>query len=159
MSLHAETKPGTTSPDLPELPPGWFYTDDVAWDDDGYSAHRVRRLIVGVAIAVVVAAALAGLVIWNASAHYSRGVDALKSGSYAAAASELSAAKLIVLPYRDSKALADQARTKLAAEIGVRQQQAVREAAVVRCARAGRRGARRWERQRGRRRIDAALGR
>jgi hypothetical protein len=129
MPLHAEPKPGTTSPDLPELPPGWSYTEDVAWDD-GYAAHRVRRLVIGVAIAVAVAAALAGLVIWNASAHYSRGVDALKSGSYAAAASELSAAKLIVIPYRDSKVLAEQARTKLAAEIAVEQQQAAREAAV-----------------------------
>jgi hypothetical protein len=129
MSLHAEPKRGTTSPDLPELPPGWFYTEDVAWDD-GYAAHRVRRIVIGVAVAIVVAATLAGLVIWNASGHYSRGVDALKYGSYAAAVSELSAAKLIVIPYRDSKALADQARTRLAAEIVVGQQEAAREAAV-----------------------------
>jgi hypothetical protein len=129
MPLHAEPKPEATSPDLPELPPGWSYTEDVAWDDR-YAAHRVRRLVIGVAVAVVVAAVLAGLVIWNASAHYSRGVHALKSGSYAAAASELSAATLIVLPYRDSKALADQARTELAAEIGLEQQQAAREATV-----------------------------
>ena len=129
MSLHAEPKPGTTSPDLPELPAGWHYTEDLAWDD-AQAAHRVRRLVIGVAVAVVVAAALAGLVIWNASAHYSRGVAALKSGSYAAAASEFSAAKLIVLPYRDSKALADQARAELTAAIGVGQQQAAREAAV-----------------------------
>jgi hypothetical protein len=128
-SLHAEPKPGTTSPDFPELPPGWSYTEDVAWDD-GYAGHRVRRLVIGVAFAVAVAAALAGLMIWNASAHYSRGVDALKNGSYAAAIIELSAAKVIVLPYRDSKDLADQAHTRLAAEIGVRQQQAAREAAV-----------------------------
>ena len=130
MSLHAETKPGTTSPNLPELPPGWFYTDDVAWDDDRYSAHRVRRLIVGVAIAVVIAAALAGLVMWNASAHYSRGVAALRDGSYAAAISEFSAATLVVVPYRDSKDLADQARTRLAAEIAVQQKKHAREEAV-----------------------------
>ena len=90
----------------------------------------MRRLIVGAAVAVVVAAALAGLVVLNASAHYSRGVDALRDGSYAAAATELSAAKLIVIPYRDSRALADQARTELAAEIGVEQKQQAREAAV-----------------------------
>ena len=133
MSLHAEPKPQATSPDvpkLPELPPGWSYTEDLVWEDE-YSAHRVRKLLVGVAIAVVVAAALAGLVILNASAHYSRGVDALRDGSYAAAATELSAAKLIVIPYRDSKDLADQARTDLAAEIGVEQKQQAREAAVA----------------------------
>jgi hypothetical protein len=130
MPLHAEPKPEATSPDLPELPPGWSYTDDLVWDDNGHAAHRVRRLVIGVAVAVVVAAALAALVIWNASAHYSRGADALKSGSYAEAASELSAATLIVLPYRDSKALADQARIELTAEIAVEQQQATREAAV-----------------------------
>ena len=129
MSLHAEPKPGTTPQDLPELPAGWHYTEDLAWDD-AQAAHRVRRLVIGAAVAVVVAAALAGLVVWNASAHYSRGVAALKSGSYAAAVSELSAAKLIVVPYRDSRALDEQARTKLAAEIGVEQQQAAREAAV-----------------------------
>ena len=130
MSLHAEPKPGATAPDLPELPAGWHYTEDLAWDD-AHAAHRVRRLVVGMTIAVVVAAALAGLVIWNAAAHYSRGVDALRDGSYAAAATELSAAKLIAIPYRDSTDLADQARTKLAAEIGVRQQEEARAVAVA----------------------------
>jgi hypothetical protein len=130
LSLHAEPKPGATVPDLPELPAGWHYAEDLAWDD-AHAAHRVRRLVVGVTIAVVVAAALAGLVIWNAAAHYSRGVAAMRDGSYAAAALELSAAKLIVLPYRDSKDLADQARAKFAAEIGVRQQEQAREAAVA----------------------------
>jgi hypothetical protein len=130
MSLHAEPKPEATSPDLPELPPGWFYTDDVAWDDDGHSARRLHRLIVGVAIAAVIAASLAGFVIWNASAHYSRGVAALRDGSYAAAVSELSAATLVVVPYRDSKELADQARTELVAEIAVQQKKHAREEVV-----------------------------
>ena len=130
MSLHAEPKPGATAPDLPELPAGWHYTEDLAWDD-AHAARQVHRLVVGVTVAVVVAAALAGLVIWNAAAHYSRGVDALRDGSYAAAAAELSAAKLIVIPYRDSTDLVDQARTELAAEIGVRQQEEARAAAVA----------------------------
>ena len=130
MSLHAEPNPGATASDLPELPAGWHYTEDLAWED-AHAAHRVRRLVVGVVIAVVVAAALAGLVVWNAAAHYSRGVDALRDGSYAAAADELSAAKLVVLPYRDSRVLADQARSRLTAEIGVRQQVEAREAAVA----------------------------
>ena len=47
-----------TAPALPELPPGWHYTEDLAWDD-APDAHRARRLILGVAIAVVVAAAIA----------------------------------------------------------------------------------------------------
>jgi len=130
LSLHAEPTPDATSPVQQELPPGWHYTEDLAWEDE-YSPHRGRRLLVGAAIAVVVAAALAGLVIFNAAAHYARGVDALRDGSYAAAIGELSAAKLIVVPYRGSEDLAAQARTALAAELEVQQKETAREQAVI----------------------------
>ena len=112
MPPHTESVPGMSSPDLPELPDGWHYADDRNWDDVR-PAHRGRTLAVGLTIAVLVIVALAGLVIWNADAHYRRGVAALNSRSYALAVRELSAARLLVVPYRDAHALADRAQIEV----------------------------------------------
>ena len=113
-------------PDVPELPDGWFYTDDVVWDDPR-PALRGRTLALGVTIAVVIAVALAGLVIWNAEVHYRRGVAALHHHSYADAARELSAARLLVLPYRDAQFLADQAQFEVASEAADQEQALARK--------------------------------
>jgi hypothetical protein len=102
-----------STPHLPELPDGWHYADDLVWEEPR-PAHGVRSLVLGLVVAVAIAAALAGLVIWNADAHYRRGVAALNNHSYAFAFRELSAAKLLVVPYRNSQVLADQAQSEVA---------------------------------------------
>ena len=115
MPLHTEPPSGATSPALPDLPDGWHHTDDLVWDDPRPS-HRGRALALGVSIAAVLGVAIAALVLWNAAAHYARGVDALKAHSYTTAVNELSSAKLLLVPYRDSQVLAAQARYELVAE-------------------------------------------
>ena len=67
-------------------------------------------------VAVLVVVGVIGLVVLNAAMHYSRGVAALNDQSYAAAAAEFSAAKLLIFPYRDAEVLADRARRDLAAQ-------------------------------------------
>jgi hypothetical protein len=69
-------------------------------------------LYVLLGVAVVVLALV--LVLVNAQQHYSRGVAALERGSYEEAVSELSSAKLLVVSYRDSSLLAEQAQHELA---------------------------------------------
>ena len=72
------------------------------WDDDAYPADRRRRIVIGVAVALLVVGALVGWAVLNAAAHYARGVEALSDGSYEGAVTELSAAKVLVVPYRDA---------------------------------------------------------
>jgi len=115
MPLNTDPAPSATSPALPDLPDGWHYTDDLVWDDPRPS-HRARMLALGVSIAAILGIVIAALVLWNAAAHYARGVDALKAHSYTTAVNELSSAKLLVVPYRDSQVLADRARYELVAE-------------------------------------------
>jgi hypothetical protein len=100
----------------PELPEGWHYAEDLAWDDDVYLAHRRRRIVIGVVVAVLVAVALVGWAVLNAASHYARGVEALGDGSYESAVAELSAATILVVPYRDAQALVAQAQAQIAAE-------------------------------------------
>ena len=104
--------PGTTARQLPELPDGWHYTDDLVWDDSQDSRGR-RRLWLLVGIAVAVAACVVGLVVFNAAGHYSRGVAALEDRSYGQAAAEFSAARLLVFPYRDAQLREEQAQRAL----------------------------------------------
>jgi hypothetical protein len=115
-----------STPELPQLPDGWHYADDIVWDD-ARPAHRGRSLALGLTVAVVIAASLAGLVVWNADVHYRRGVAALNDHSYAAAVSELSAAKLLVIPYRNAQALADKARLGAASEAAAQGQALARK--------------------------------
>jgi len=119
-----------STPDLPELPDGWHYTDDLVWDDPR-PAHRGRTLAVGLTVAVVIAAALAGLVIWNADAHYRRGVAALNDHAYAVAFTELSAAKLLVVPYRDAQFLANQAQFEVTSAAADQEQQLARKSLLT----------------------------
>ena len=104
--------PSATAHQLPELPDGWHYTDDLVWDDPQDSRGR-RRLWLLVGIALAVAACVVGLVVFNAAGHYSRGVAALEDGSYGQAAAEFSAARLLVFPYRDAQLREEQAQRAL----------------------------------------------
>ncbi len=107
--------PHTTARQLPELPDGWHYTDDLVWDEQQDSRGR-RRLWLFVGIAVAVAACVVGILVFNAAGHYSRGVAALEAGSYGQAAAELSAARLLVFPYRDAQLRKEQAQRGLTVE-------------------------------------------
>jgi hypothetical protein len=100
--------PGTQKSDRPPLPDGWVYTDEVEWSEPQPVKARRRRVLLG-AVAILVAVLVIALVVLNAQRHYARGVAALQKGDYALAQTELSAATLLVLPYRDSARLADHA--------------------------------------------------
>jgi hypothetical protein len=104
--------PGTHESDRPPLPEGWVYTDDLEWSKPRPSGLRLRRVLVGVIVALVIVCA-AGLVVANAQRHYSTGVNALHRGDYVKAQEELAAASLLVAPYRDSAVLEDQAENKV----------------------------------------------
>ncbi len=129
MPLHTDPSPGTT-PAAPPLPEGWCYTDDVVWDDPD-ATSRKRRIALLALLAAIILGAVIGLVVLNAATHYSRGVAALEDRSYAAAARELSAAKLLVFPYRNAQNLADQARRDLVAQVAAEQRAQARVDAVT----------------------------
>jgi hypothetical protein len=84
------------------------YTDDVEWHDPRPAELRRRRVLLGVVVALVIVCAV-GLVVGNAQLHSSRGVAALHQSDYVRAQAELSASKLVLLPYRDSALLAEYA--------------------------------------------------
>jgi hypothetical protein len=86
-------------------------------------------LRVGFAVALV--AAVAGVLIWVAAGHYGRGVAALEDGAYSRAISELSAANVLVFPYRDANALEEEARTALSERQSALQAEQARVAAIV----------------------------
>jgi hypothetical protein len=119
--------PGTHHPERPPLPEGWVYTDEVEWQDPLATGQRRRRLIVAVVVAAIVVC-IAGLLVANAQVHYSRGLAALDQGDYVRAQAELSAARLVVLPYRDSAQLADRAGNGIRLEAA--KTQAVNESAA-----------------------------
>ena len=110
------SSPGTTSHQLPELPVGWHYADDVVLDDSRASRGR-RRLWLLAVVAVAVAACVVGLLVFNAAGHYSRGVAALQEKSYEQAAAEFSAARLLVFPYRDAHVREEQAQLALTVQM------------------------------------------
>jgi hypothetical protein len=122
--------PGTHEPDRPPLPEGWVYTDDVEWSEPPPVGSGRRRLLLG-AVVVLVAACLVGLVVANAQRHYSNGVAALLHGDYVQAQAEFNAASLVVVPYRDSAALAGQAGSEVQLEAERSFAADERESAVV----------------------------
>jgi hypothetical protein len=122
--------PGTHEPDRPPLPDGWVYTDDVEWSDPRSVGTGRRRLLLG-GVVVLVAACLVGLVVANAQRHYSNGVAALQRADYARAQAEFNAASLVVVPYRDSAALAGQAGSEVQLEAERSFAADERESAVV----------------------------
>ncbi len=129
MPLHTDSSSGTTSPP-PPLPEGWRYAEDVVWDDP-YVAVRRRRISLVALVAAIIIGAVIGLVVLNAATHYSNGVAALRDGSYAQAATEFSAAKLLVFPYRNAQSLADRARSDLSAQVAAEQTATARLDAVT----------------------------
>jgi hypothetical protein len=100
--------PSTGKTDRPPLPEGWVYADDVEWQGPPEAPPSHKRALVAVVVAFLVACAV-GLVVGNAQVHYSRGVAALHKGDYVRAQAELAGARLVLLPYRDSTLLAEQA--------------------------------------------------
>jgi hypothetical protein len=107
---------------LSELPAGWQQAERDEWVDP-YSAAGRRRLALRVAVGVLLVAGVIGALVWVAAGHYARGVEALSDGAYSRAAAELSAATVLVFPYRDARALEEQARQGLQAEIAARDAQ------------------------------------
>ena len=82
-------------------------------------------------IAVALLAVVAGVLVWVAAGHYGRGVAALEDGAYSRAISEFSSANVIVFPYRDARALEEQARLALSDRQSALQAEQTRVDAVV----------------------------
>ena len=131
-SPHSAAAPAPAPPVLgrSELPAGWQQAERDEWVDP-YPAVARRRLALRVAVGVLLVAGVIGTLVWVAAGHYARGVDALSDGAYSRAAAELSAATVLVFPYRDARALEQQARQGLQAEIAAREAQEEAVSAVV----------------------------
>jgi len=84
-----------------------------------------------VGFVVALLAAVAGVLVWVAAGHYGRGVAALEDGAYSRAISELSAANVLVFPYRDANALEEQARRALGDRQSALQAEQARVDAIV----------------------------
>jgi hypothetical protein len=100
--------PGGAGRAAPPLPDGWRYCEELDWEDERRHSAR-RRLVLWVLLGVAVVVLAFALLLVNAQQHYARGVAALESESYGEAVSELSSAKVLVIPYRDASVLAEQA--------------------------------------------------
>jgi hypothetical protein len=92
----------------PDLPDGWRYAEPTVWKDPHRAARRRLRAL-QVALFGLVLACVIGFLVWNAAAHYARGVHALKVHSYYVAAYELSAARVLIFSYRDAPLLEKEA--------------------------------------------------
>jgi hypothetical protein len=114
----------------PDLPDGWRSAELEDWKDPRLTARR-RLLALRVTLGILAMTLVFGAVLWVAAAHYGRGVHALRLHSYAWAASEFAAARILVFPYRDARSLEAQARSALSAEDALREQANARSAAVV----------------------------
>ena len=100
------------STEPPDLPDGW-QSAELAVSKDPYQAarKRLRRLrALRVALVGLVLACVIGLLLWNAAAHYARGVHAFKVHSYSRAAYEFNHARVLFFPYRDAELLEAQAQ-------------------------------------------------
>ena len=129
-SPHSASAPAPPALGLSELPAGWQQAERDEWGDPHAAAGR-RRLGLRIAVLLLLAGAMIGALVWVAAGHYARGVDALNDGSYARAAAELSAATVLVFPYRDARALEEQARQGMQAEIAAREAQEKAVNAVI----------------------------
>lgn len=119
---HSRTLPGET--------PVWNQADGTEWDDPQRRARLRRRILYG-ALVGVLAAEIVGAFVWIAASHYDRGRQALAAGIYATAVDEFSAARILVVPYRDANALRGQAEKALAAEKDEREATRMRDAAMA----------------------------
>ena len=122
---------GTTPVQVPDLPEGWRSAEQEAWSDDSSASGRRRSLVLRVAVLIVLVTGLLGALVWVADGHYARGVDAFNDHAYARAISELSAARLLVFPYRDARTMKERAEAALQAETAAHEAQKRRFAAVV----------------------------
>ena len=113
-----------------ELPQGWRPAESGDWEDE-YQPSRWRSVGLRVGFAVAVLAAVAGVLVWVAAGHYGRGVTALEDGAYSRAVSELSAANVLVFPYRDANALEEEARRALGDRQSALQAEQARVDAIV----------------------------
>jgi hypothetical protein len=98
----------------PDVPDGWQHAESAKWENLR-AAVRSHRRAVQVVLLGLVLVCVVGLLVWNAAAHYARGVEALKAHAYYRAAYEFSAARVLVFPYRDAQILEDQAQRAAAA--------------------------------------------
>ena len=117
MAVNRDPMSDTPGSGRPPLPEGWVYTEDVEWSAPRTttSGPTRKRVWLGVVVALV-AVCGAGLLVANAQRHYTRGVAALHEGAYVRAQAELSAARLVVVPYRDSALLEEHAADEVRLE-------------------------------------------
>jgi hypothetical protein len=132
-SSQSAAAPGAAPLGLPELPEGWRSAECHECDEwpDPYVTRRRRWLAVRVGFWALFAACLAGALVWVAAGHYSRGIAALDDRAYGLAMSELSAARVLVFPYRDAEALEEQARQALHAETAAFEREEARSTSVI----------------------------
>lgn len=113
-----------------DLPDGWHYADVEAWSDP-YRAGRRRKRVIIAAVVVAIVAGMTGLAVWDAAAHYTRGVYALRIHEYSLAADELSAANVFGISYRNARSLEGQVRRDEAADSARHRQAEAAQAAMV----------------------------
>ncbi len=114
-SPHSASAPVPPALGLSDLPAGWQQAERDEWADP-YPAAGRRRVALRIAVAVLLVSGVIGALVWVAAGHYARGRDALADRAYSRAAGEFSAATVLVFPYRDARALEEQARQALQAE-------------------------------------------
>jgi len=110
QSSHEILTPDAASTGVPKLPDGWRPAER---EDDWGTSYEVggrRQFVLLVSASVILVAAVVGVLVWVAAGHYARGVEALRDGAYARAIGELSAARVLFIPYRDADGLEQQAR-------------------------------------------------
>ena len=129
-SRQSTSAQGAAAMRMPDLPEGWQQAEPDEWSDP-YPASRRRSVMLRVAFAVVVVGGVIGVLLWVAASHYARGVEALNDRAYSRAMGEFSSATVLVFPYRDARALEDQARRGLEAETVARQAEEGRVSSVV----------------------------
>ncbi|MFA4966305.1 MAG: hypothetical protein WC709_11835 [Thermoleophilia bacterium] len=115
---------------LPGETPVWDQADDARWGDPQRRARLRRRVLYG-ALVGVLAAEIVGAFVWIAASHYDRGRQALAAGIYSTAIDEFSAARILVVPYRDANELRSEAEEALAADEARQRAARARDAALA----------------------------
>jgi hypothetical protein len=129
-SLHRSSTKIAPPLEAPVLPEGWRSADREDWRDP-HEGTRRRSLLLQVGAVFIIVVFVAACLVWIAAGHYTRGVEALNDHAYFQAVDELSAAKVLGIPYRDARSLEEQARRSAAAEAAARAQEQERVSAVV----------------------------
>jgi cell division septation protein DedD len=125
----------------PDLPDRWRGPGHAVWRDPDLAAFRrarARRVALVVLAVVFVVALVIGMQFDLAAVRYGSGVEALKIHSYSRAAREFAAARVFGFPYRDARALEEQASRAAVGDVALRgQSEALRVAIVARLQKAG----------------------